>query len=201
MQLKANRHPEIVTALQFSLNDATGEWKNLFSEWAHIEETGGRCIFSRFGTAGDKTIKIYLPNVWTVSPDMQFQINGQRYMIGNVINNNLDYLEITLAEVTPVLCKAERKERPVYDEYGRPDDRRATIYEFEGVLLEKYAGYQSISNAYAAEESRMILITPKQITLYPGDLIEADKRRFYVQICHISERYKNEYEIVLKDDV
>lgn len=44
-------------------------------------------------------------------------------------------------------------------------------------------------------EHRLVLVTPKAVTLKTGDLVKADGGAYAVRVCYLLDEFKNEYEI------
>ena len=47
----------------------------------------------------------------------------------------------------------------------------------------------------------MVLVTPKPIAITPGDLVRIAGKPYVVQVVHVLDMYKNEYEITVVEDV
>ena len=103
----------------------------------------------------------------------------------------------------PVECLATRTEDTV-GEAGRPTTAETMRVTFPGVLTEKYARYER-EETHAENATSYVLVVPKEIQLKAGDLVtvqEGPAQGVYnVQICHVLDPYKNEYEIAWRGDV
>ena len=81
---------------------------------------------------------------------------------------------------------------------------RQEPFHFPGILTEKYVRYAP-EETYAKTETAYVLVTPKLISLSPGDLVTvregAAEGVYNVQVCHVLDPFKNEYEIVRRQDV
>ena len=89
-------------------------------------------------------------------------------------------------------------------EAGRPTTAETMRVTFPGVLTEKYARYER-EETHAENATSYVLVVPKEIQLKAGDLVtvqEGPAQGVYnVQICHVLDPHKNEYEIAWRGDV
>ena len=46
----------------------------------------------------------------------------------------------------------------------------------------------------------LVLVTPKQVQVDAGKLIEVQGKPYKVAVCHMLDEYKNEYEIIRTED-
>lgn len=65
---------------------------------------------------------------------------------------------------------------------------------FPAILTEKYLGHQQLE-PQAVNTMRYVLVTPKTIELTPGRLVEVDGKRWPIQVAHLQDPWKNEYEL------
>ena len=113
------------------------------------------------------------------------------------------HLRVEAALVSPVKCLATRTADTVGDA-GRPSSAETMRITFPGILTEKYARYER-EETHAENDTGYVLVAPKVITLQAGDLVTVQdgpaKGVYNVQICHVLDPYKNEYEIAGRRDV
>ena len=65
---------------------------------------------------------------------------------------------------------------------------------FPAILTEKYLGHQQLE-PQAINTLRHVLVTPKAIELQPGRLVEVDGTPWPIQVAHLLDPWKNEYEL------
>lgn len=65
---------------------------------------------------------------------------------------------------------------------------------FPAIMTEKYLGHQQLE-PQAINTLRHVLVTPKTITLTPGRLVEVDGTSWPIQVAHLLDPWKNEYEL------
>lgn len=65
---------------------------------------------------------------------------------------------------------------------------------FPAIMTEKYLGHQQLE-PQAINTLTHVLVTPKVIDLTPGKVVEVDGRKWPIQVAHLLDPWKNEYEI------
>lgn len=65
---------------------------------------------------------------------------------------------------------------------------------FPAILTERYLGHQQLE-PQAINTLRYVLVTPKAIDLTPGRLVEVAGTRWPIQVAHLQDPWKNEYEL------
>ena len=109
-------------------------------------------------------------------------------------------MQIITAEVQRVECKAFRQGEEILDEHNRPQETEEVFLTFPAVITEKYLKYAQ-DEVHGENDLTFVLVTPKEIQLIPGDLVEISGDFYNVRICHTLDEYKNEYEIQREKDV
>lgn len=71
---------------------------------------------------------------------------------------------------------------------------------FPGVLTEKYARHDQ-QWPMSINELGFVLVVPKPIRLFPGDLVEVRRAAWEVLVPHELDAFKNEYEIGRRVDL
>ena len=66
-------------------------------------------------------------------------------------------------------------------------------------MTEKYVRFDSLT-PQDVTETTYVLVTPKPVTLHTGEVVTVGTDAFCVQIGHTLDPYKNEYEVVRKED-
>ncbi|MGO5023907.1 hypothetical protein ACTQ4E_12560 [Lawsonibacter sp. LCP25S3_G6] len=72
--------------------------------------------------------------------------------------------------------------------------------KFPGVLTEKYMKFQQ-ENPYSTNTITYVLVTPKAVTLQRGGVVSVNGTDYAVQLAHVLDPYKNEYEICRTEDL
>ena len=65
---------------------------------------------------------------------------------------------------------------------------------FPAIMTEKYLGHQQLE-PQAVNTLRHVLVTPKAIELPPGQLVEVAGTPWPIQVAHLLDPWKNEYEL------
>lgn len=65
---------------------------------------------------------------------------------------------------------------------------------FPAIMTEKYLGHQQLE-PQAINTLRHVLVTPKAIQLTPGKLVEVAGTPWPIQVAHLLDPWKNEYEL------
>lgn len=102
---------------------------------------------------------------------------GQHGMITAIRPLGRLHLTVEAALVVPSQCE---------DKY--------TGTTFPAIMTEKYLGHQQLE-PQAINVLRHVLVTPKAIELTPGRLVEVDGTPWPIQVAHLLDPAKNEYEL------
>lgn len=73
-------------------------------------------------------------------------------------------------------------------------------WRFLAVLTEKYIRHEQLE-PYAINTLTYVLVTPKEVELKRGTLVWVNKIPYEVQLAHVLDSTKNEYEIVRTEDL
>ena len=112
-----------------------------------------------------------------------------------------DRTEIRAAICLPVTLTAKPQDRTGRDELNRPVAIKQAEFRFPGVLAEMYHRNES-DEVYRTTTQRRVLVTPKEISLRVGDLVQYEEESAYTvrQVMDL-EAHKNEYIIERQEDV
>lgn len=157
-------------------------WREVRKAWADAQFTNGLALFSNSGVAGR---------------EVTFIIRRQRVSLrGAILWRERFCLPTSIAELGAghlTVKAAVVPLRQCVSGLEGPEEER--VY-FPGVLAEKYTGHRQLE-PMAQNLLRLVLVTPKDITLAPGSLVEVgDPAPYEVQAVHELDPDKNEYEIV-----
>ena len=121
------------------------------------------------------------------------QWKGRHLFLTSITAVNPASAEITAALIEPTACAATRPEKGK-DEQGKLCHTQKPLCSFPGFLTEKYLGFVQ-KEPQGQVEHRLVLVTPKAVTLKTGDLVKADGGAYAVRVCYLLDEFKNEYEI------
>ncbi len=190
---------EKISVLEFVKDGDTYTWEQISLLCAKTEQLSGSNLFSQIGI-GAKSIKFTIRKKSSLTLHNAFKWQRKHYFLTNIAEIDRTYHEITAALVEPKSCSLSRTAKPVKNTLNRPIYGNPVIMTFQGCLVEKYMGHTQ-GDPVAYTERRYVLITPKLIELYSGELVTIGNDVYTVLIPHILDDYKNEYEIVVKEDV
>lgn len=185
--------------VQFIQNeDNTYSWKKSVDIWGKAEFLKGINLFSKVGI-GVKSIKFSMRRKDDLTLHNSLKWQGRHCFITDIIPIGRLYHEVTAALIEPVACIIEREGEPTKDELNRPIYGEPIQITFPGCLTEKYLGH-SQGEPMAQVETVLVLVTPKPIIMNSGELITIGTKRYTVLVTHTLDEFKNEYEIVFKED-
>ncbi len=174
-------------------------WEIKASIWAKVEQLKKNNIFSEAGI-GAKSIKFTIRKNSTFTLHNAFQWQGKHCFLTDITDIEHMYYVVTAAIMEPRICIVERTERPVLNELNRPVYGAPILLTFPGCLIEKHLDHTQ-KKPMAYTETRYVLVTPKPIQLAVGELVSINGISYAVVIPHTLDDYKNEYEIIAKEDV
>lgn len=176
-------------------------WETVRKTWAQAVLSGKTNLFSKVGI-GARDVQVTLRRQ-TLSLYNAFRWREHHLFLTAILLQGRGHLEVSAALVEPVKCVAQ----PWHNEKGegnrakRVNDPPVT---FPGVLTEKYIRYQP-EDGYAKAAGAYVLVTPKVIQLREGSLVTVQEGPaaavYNVQVCHVLDGFKNEYEISFSRDI
>ena len=115
------------------------------------------------------------------------------FLTSIVLSDDRSRQEIRAAVCEPVTLTARPQNRTGRDAYNRPVAVSVPSFTFPGILTEKYFRNEA-DDIYRAEVQQRVLVTPKEIQMRAGDLIQNGKEAPYTvrQVLDL-DPYKNEY--------
>lgn len=154
--------------------------------WAEAEQTEKTTIFSKVGIgARGVTFRMRLCRELTLHN--AFLWHGKHCFLTSILPDGRQHMTVQAALVEPVLCRAG------------VDDAEPGAW-FTGFLTEKYMRYEQ-GAPLAINEITYVLVTPKKVELQRGSLVEIGGRDYNVDLAHILDPYKNEYECRRVEDL
>lgn len=177
-----------------SLAEAGGVffWEEAGSLWAQVEQKDRPNLFSKVGIGARGVELVIRRRELNLHDALRWR--GHHCFLTSIVDEGKLHWKVTAALVRPVPCIATRSVK-TRDEYGKPIYAPAPLCSFPGILTEKYLGFVQ-SEPQGQVEHRMVLVTPKAVSLQSGDVVEAGEAGvFAVRVCYLLDEFKNEYEI------
>lgn len=188
---------EPVAILRLHQQGDTYEWQKSSQIWTKAEPQSKINLFSKVGI-GQKSIRFTMRKQnLTLHDAIRWQ--RKHCFLTDIREIDRMYLEVTAALIDPAPCIAFHTNHALND-LNRPAFEDTRIAEFPGFLTEKYLGFEQ-KEIQAEIETTYVLVTPKAVTLQPGDLVQVGEDFYTVKIIHNLDGYKNEYEIHRKEHV
>lgn len=164
-----------VEVLELQQDGSTYTWAPARVTWAKIALTNKRNIFSVHGIGVAGVSFIIRRQPLTLNSAIRWQ--GQHCFITGILPADYGHLTVEAALVELSQC-----------------EDRYTDTRFPAVMTEKYLGHQQLE-PLAINTLRHVLVTPKYIQLTPGKLVEVDGVSWPIQVAHLLDPHKNEYEL------
>lgn len=192
--------PAQVLELQQTAPDVW-EWTPVRRAWASITFQPRTNLFSTVGIGARDANLVVRRQSLTLHNALRW--GGIHLFLTSIVPMGRNHLEVDAAVVEPVPCRAIRQGDRV-GEAGRPVTGRVMQVDFPAVLTERYVRYER-EETHAEGETSYVLVTPKAAALRRGDLVQVQggpaRGTYHVTAPHVLDPYKNEYEIVQREDV
>ena len=181
--------------------DGVWEWVTVRRAWAKVEQTSKSNLFSKVGVGARDAAIVIRRQPLTLHNALRWR--GQHLFLTAITDNGRNHLSVSAALVDVTVCSAKGYTTKV-GEGNRPVREEKPPVTFPGVLTEKYVRYEQ-EDTYAKARRTLVLVTAKPVVLSEGDLVtvgEGPAAAVYnVQVCHVLDRYKNEYEMEFSRDI
>lgn len=161
-------------------------WQKVWGAWVKAEQSDRNNLFSTVGI-GARSVTFTMRKASRINLGLSFLWRGQFCFLTAIADTE----QPGMVEVKAALCSTVECRKDV--------DLDPPRYKFPGVLTEKYLGHDQ-ERPHATNTVTYVLVTPKAIELAPGSLVEAGGKDYAVQVCHTLDTWKNEYEILRKED-
>lgn len=160
-------------------------WRTERSVWANVQPSTARTIFS---TAGLSAPGVEILLRWQPLERTQaIRWRGRHVYITDIKPRDLSHLLVTGAVVPVSQCVAD-----VHEGFAG--------LKFPAVMTEKYLQHDQLE-PYAINIITYVLVTPPDVELQRGGLVQVDGTAYEVQLAHVLDSTKREYEIVRKEDL
>lgn len=176
---------ERVTILKLEKTADSYNWTAVRRVWANVQPDSGTNLFSKAGT-GAPGVKIVLRRQ-PMKTGAMLLWRGQYVYVTDFRPMGWGHLLISGALVQVSRCEANVHK-------GQPGTT------FPAILTEKYVRHEQL-DPYAVNILTYVLVTPPEIVLQRGGLVQVDGVNYEVQLAHVLDPSKIEYEIVRKADL
>lgn len=151
------------------------EWQRARNTWARCELSTRNNIWSvhGIGAAG----AVFTLRRQSLSLDNALRWQGRHCFITGIVPLGPNHIRVETALVVVSACA---------DRY--------TETTFPAILTEKYLGHRQLE-PQAVNVLRHVLVTPGCIRLTPGKVVEVDGEKWPIQVAHLLDPHKNEYEL------
>lgn len=188
---------EKIEILTLVLDDETGNlaWAPSGACWASVKVDTYRNLFSAIGVGTRGATVIIRPHL-RLTLHQAIRWRGEfLHLTSILLNREQDRQEIKAAICQNVTLTAKPQARTGRDALNRPTKVEQASFTFPGILTEKYFRNEA-DDFYRAEVQQRVLVTPKEIQMRAGDLIQNGKEAPYTvrQVLDL-DPYKNEYVV------
>ncbi|OUN09113.1 hypothetical protein [Flavonifractor sp. An9] len=177
------------------------EWVAIRRAWGQVEQTAKTNLFSKVGVGARDAAVVLRTQPLTLHNALRWK--GQHLFLTAITHRDRGHLDVAAALVEPVTCTAQGYTTKM-GEGNRPQKVETDPVTFPGVLTEKYVKYEK-EDTFAKARRGLVLVTSKPIQLREGDLVTVQAGPaaavYNVQVCHVLDAYKNEYEMEFSRDV
>ena len=155
-------------------------WQSIRKAWGQVElNTNKKNLFSGVGIGARGTEIILRRQALTLGNALRW--GKQHLFLTAILPEGRLHLRVQAALVETVEC-------------------RAGGMVFPGVLTEKHLKWEQ-PEPYSINRITYVLVTPKTVELTRGKLVTAAGTNYEVQLAHVLDPWKNEYEIVRTEDL
>lgn len=188
---------EKIEILTLVLDDETGNlaWAPSGACWASVKVDTYRNLFSAIGVGTRGATVIIRPHL-RLTLHQAIRWRGEfLHLTSILLNREQDRQEIKAAICQNVTLTAKPQARTGRDALNRPTKVEQASFTFPGILTEKYFRNEA-DDFCRAEVQQRVLVTPKEIQMRAGDLIQNGKEAPYTvrQVLDL-DPYKNEYVV------
>ena len=186
---------EKIEILTLVLDDETRNlaWAPSGTCWASVMVDTYRNLFSAIGVGTRGATVIIRPHL-RLTLHQAIRWRGEfLHLTSILLNREQDRQEIKAAICQNVTLTAKPQARTGRDALNRPTKVEQASFTFPGILTEKYFRNEA-DDFYRAEVQQRVLVTPKEIQMRAGDLIQNGKETPYTvrQVLDL-DPYKNEF--------
>ena len=189
--MDAGKLTERVNLLRLAADGTNYRWAEAGRLWAAAVQKEKTNLFSSVGI-GARSVEFTVRRCGLTLRDA-FLWRGKHCFLTSIVDEGKLHWKITAALIEPAACAATRPEKGK-DEQGKLCYTQKPLCSFPGFLTEKYLGFVQ-REPQGQVEHRLVLVTPKAVTLKTGDLVRTGGDAWAVRVCYLLDEFKNEYEI------
>lgn len=156
-------------------------WKQIRTTWAAVKLSTRRSVWSVHGIGATGVTLTMRQQALCLGNALEWK--GWHCFITAIESLGCNHMEVSAALVTVSKC----------------EDKVAGI-KFPASMTEKYLGHDQLE-PYAINVLRHVLVTPKDIDVKPGQLVEVDGTAWPVTSAHTLDLWHNEYELERRVDL
>lgn len=168
-------------------------WQSAGGIWCEFKETGEENLFSKVGIGAAGAEITVRENKLTCNDALL--VRGEHFFITDINRTGIApiYYKVQAAMIAPETATVTRTVVSIGSN-GIPANTSQIVAECPVYLTEK-ALSTAEEKSMVESTNRLVAVTPKILECLPGDIMEFMGMKYRVNVCHIMERYKNEYEI------
>ncbi len=190
---------EKISILSLNQTATAYSWELTSDSWGKVEQLRGCNRFKKSGS-DVKLLRFTLRKRDDLTLHKAFLWRGMHCHLLDIQEEGWSYYKVYAALREPLSCSVEQRGEPKLNKLNRPVYDNSTKITFPGYLTEESLEFtQAIPMSY--RESKYRLITPKSIILKPGDLVTVNDITYRMILPHTLHEYKNEYEIMVKEEL
>lgn len=187
VQISAGSLRERVTVMSLA-RDTNGNyyWAEVWKAWTDAQLDTKSNLFSSVGI-GARGVTFVIRKHSGLTLHDAFLWKGQHCFLTAILpHDHPGYLMVKAALAEGRTCRKDA-------------DLTPAGCTFPGILTEKYVKHEQ-PDLHAEVTTDYVLMTPKVISLAPGSWVTVDDAFYRVQVPHLLDPYKNEYEIRRRED-
>ena len=170
------------------VSDGTNyEWACCGKAWCRLDNAGVHKIFSHVGIGADGWT-VTMRDIPALTKHNALRIGPVHYFIADLDRPERGYLTATVVSVPLVTVTANAE---------MPAEERFT---FPACLTELYVKHEQ-RDPMSINVIDYVLVTPKEVRLQAGSLVEMSEVRYEVLAAHTLDEAKNEYEVRRTEDL
>lgn len=175
-----------VLQLQFQEERNQYQWDESRRLWADAQPDTRSNLFSSVGI-GARGVTFVIRKHSGLTLHDAFLWNGQHCFLTAILpHGHPGYFTVKAALAEVRICRKDA-------------DLTPAGCTFPGILTEKSVKHEE-PDLHAEVTTDYVLVTPKVISLAPGSWVTVDDAFYRVQVPHLLDPYKNEYEIRRRED-
>lgn len=176
---------ERVSVLKLEKTETGYTWQADRRVWANVQPDSGTNLFSRAGTGAPGVTMVLRRQMMKKGTMLLWR--GQYVYVTDLQPVGLGHLQLRGAVVKLSACVANAH-------------KNDPGIQFPAILTEKYVRHEQL-DPYAVNVLTYVLVTPPQIELARGGLVNVDGENYEVLLAHVLDPSKTEYEITRKKDL